>query len=408
MEYIILGLIIGFIFSWLILRGRVSSENVKLQIQLAKIQTEINEQNKGMQEKLKLVQATDQMISDKFKALSMDAMKSNNEQFLQLAQQDLEKRQKGISNVIGPLKESLEKVDGKINDLEKSRQGAYEGLKQQILSLSHSNEKLQSQTNQLSQALRAPQVRGRWGEMTLKRVVELAGMVSHCDFFEQETVPGKDSRLRPDLVVKLPAGKQIVVDAKTPLQSFLNAVEASTDQEREDCLKNHAKVLKDHLTHLSQKSYWDQFEVTPEFVVLFVPGENFFSAALLEIPNLIEIGVEKGIILATPTTLISLLKAVHYGWRQESLNDNAKEISNLGKELYERITKFAEYFEKVGRSLKQSVESYSQAVGSLESRVLIPARKLKEMGVSSKELKEIDPVDVIPRKIQSEELKSVE
>ena len=381
------------------------------------VEAQLAEERKATTEKLAVLGEAQARFSDAFKALSAEALRDNNTSFLELARStlektqegakgDLEKRQEAIDALVRPMRESLEKVDAKINDLEKARTGAYEALTTQVRSLAETQNYLRSETSNLVRALRSPIVRGRWGEIQLRRVVELAGMIDHCDFVEQTSVQTEEGRLRPDMIVRLPAGKDIVVDAKASLNAYLESLEAQDDASRAARLEQHAMQLRTHIDQLSRKSYGEQFKTAPEFVVLFIPGEVFFSAALERDPSLIEYGVGKNVMLASPTVLIPLLRAVYYGWKEERLALNAREVWQLGSELYKRFADLANHFAKLGKSLNNSIEAYNGAVGSLESRVLVSARKFKELGVAPLGMEiEVPPqVEQIARAVQAAEL----
>lgn len=383
----------------------------------AELRTRIEAEQKAAQEKQKLLETTREQLEERFKVLSSEALEANKKSLLQLAEQrfqqqeqlarnDLDKRRQAVDELVKPLRESLAKLEGQNEKLEAARSEAYGAINQQMKALIETHlPALRGETDRLVKALRQPHTRGRWGEVQLKRVAEMAGMTEHIDFSEQESVTTEQGgRLRPDMTVHLPGGRRIVVDSKAPVAAYLEAIEAPDEETRNARLKQHAQQLRSHIQQLGAKQYFEQFDRTPEFVVLFVPGEVFFSEALKADPSLIEYGAERKVIVASPTSFIALLKAVSYGWRQEDLAENAEKVAKLGREIYDRIGTLAGHWQKVGKSLDSAVDAYNKAVGSLETRVLSSARKFRDLQVGGNELTQVEPLDHAARPLLAPEM----
>lgn len=391
--------------------------NAELQVSIARVTEKLEAERALAAEKLVVVEKAREELTSAFRALSGQALQTNNQMFLDLATQtlgrfqqdakgELERRQQAIQELVAPVKLSLDKLDGRIHDIERLREGAYQALTTQVRSLAEGQGDLRRETFSLVKALRQPVARGRWGELQLRKVVEMAGMVEYCDFVEQASANGDDGRLRPDLVVRLPGGLNIVVDAKTPLSAYLEAAETDDDEVRRQHLVDHARQVRDHMTQLGRKSYQEQFDPTPDLVVLFLPGEMLFSAALQQDPQLIEFGVGEKVVLATPTTLITLLRTVAYGWKQEALARNAQQISELGRQLHDRISVLAGHWARVGKNLGEAVGAYNSAVASMETRVLVSARRFRDLKAVSdgREIDVLEPVETVPRTLEVPEL----
>ncbi len=418
--FFILGLIIVGIISWLIASGRAQKAEVlvtELRQQSHQKDNEISQlrsdlsneklagteaitrldaSRKAFEEQKLLLESMKKEMTDTFNALSSAALKSSSEDFLRLASEHLGKvvsetkgrlgeHQAAIDGLVKPLQDALKKYEEQINSIEAKRRQDYGGIEEKIMMLAATHQQLQRETSSLVTALRKPQVSGSWGQLSLRRAAELAGMTAYCDFFEQVSVNTETGRLRPDMIVRLPNGREIVVDVKAPVDAYLNAMSASSEEEREKTLSNYVSQVRGHMNALGAKSYWDQFPKSPEIVVMYLPGESFFSAALEYDHKLIEDSSLKKVILATPTTFIALLKAIAYGWQQEQITENAQKISMLGKELYERVNVWVKHVNEIGKALGRAIEAYERARGSMETRVLPSVRRFKELGVTGGE-----------------------
>ena len=382
----------------------------------AGLRASLDAERRNAAEKLAVLEHAREALKDSFAAVSAELLAQNNTRFLDLAREkfselhnaangDLATRQQAIADLVQPLRESLTRVDAKLQDVDKDRATSHAVLAEQLRSLTHAQLALQSETGRLARALRSPNIRGQWGELQLRRVLEAAGMLEGSHFEIKESAHGEDGRLTPDVIVKLPGGKHVVVDAKVALSAFLDASECEDDAQREGKLREHARQVKDHIVRLGNKSYWAHFQPAPDIVVMFVPGEALLSAALQYDTALLEFSMTKGVMLASPLTLIALLRAIAYGWQQEKIARNAMEISELGRQLYDRIAKLAEHWENVGKSLAKAVAAYNGAVGTLETRVLVTARRLKDKGVSAgEELPDLEAIDQTPRPLGAPQL----
>jgi DNA recombination protein RmuC len=388
-----IGLFLGAVAGWAAARNRIGAE-------VARLRFELEHERKAIEEKVALLDRAKVELADAFKALAAEALRGNNESFLQLARTQLEEKEKAVEHLVAPLKESLEKVDGQFRVLDQARSA----LVQQLRTLAEGQDGLRRETGNLVTALRAPHVRGRWGEMQLRRVVEATGMLEHCDFaLQASTRDAEGSLLRPDLVVRLPGNKQVVVDAKVPLTAYLDAWESDDETVRARLLAEHARQVREHVTKLAAKAYWRQFDPAPDFVVMFVPDETLLRAAQEQDSSIAEYAWGSNVIPASPTNLFALLRTIAAIWQQETIAESAREVHTLGQELYERLATLGGHFAAVGRSLGTAVGHYNRTVASLETRVLVTGRKLSDHGVTG-ELPRIEPVDVQPRPLTANEL----
>ena len=382
--WFVLGFVLGCAGAWLVLRA-------PLQARLAAAEGAAELERRVAEEGVAAAERTKNELAERFSSLSADALRANNASFLQLAESKLQ-------GFVAPLKESLEKVDGHVRTLEQTRQHAYGALRTELTALRDGQERLRGETGNLVAALRAPHVRGRWGEMQLKRVVEVAGMLEHCDFVAQASVrDGDGGLLRPDLVVKLPGGKSVVVDAKAPLAAYLDAFETDDDDRRAQLLGGHARQVREHMGKLAAKSYWRQFAPAPDFVIMFLPDEAFLRCAQEHDSALAEDAWQAGVILASPSTFFTLLRTVATAWRQEAVAESAREVHALGQELYDRLATMAGHVHALGQSIRRVVEHFNRTVGTLETRVLVTGRRLRDHGIAGEELASVDPIDLQTR-----------
>jgi len=435
---VVIGVALGAVLAWLVERSRIAglvarcssleTDNCSLKTELATRQKEnsslleskaaleatLASERRNAEEKLQLLTQAGEQMQARFRSLAASALESNNTNFLQLAKAtlerqqaeargELEKREQAVKTLVEPIAQSLKQVDDQVRALEEKRAHAYGTLSTQVESLLQTQRALQTETGNLVRALREPQARGRWGEVQLRRVIEMAGMLPYCDFDEQVTVIGEDRRIRPDVVVKLPGDKQIVIDAKAPFQSYLDSLDAPDEATRSVLLADHARQVRAHIDNLASKRYWQQFEATPEFVILFLPGEVFFRAAWDAYPELIEESVSQGVIVASPVTLIALLKAVAYGWNQRNVEESARKLIEASKTLYERLCTMTGHFEDLGKRLSGALDAYNSTIGSMQRSVFPAGRKVAELNSSlqAEELVELEPIDKSARQLDA-------
>ncbi len=407
--WIAVALLAGFAIGWLVAALRAQGMQRRLSVDLEVARSRLRSEATLEQERVLAIERAQERLKGAFDALATESLRSNSELFLKLARENLgqqqlqaahslKEREQAIETLLAPIREALTRTEAQITTIEKDRHEAFGAIRQHLESVNQSQSALQRETRNLVNALRRPEVRGQWGELSLRRLVELAGMTPHCDFTEQVHTPSEDGALRPDLVVHMVDGRDLVVDVKTPLDAYLEAVEAQTDEARAAALRRHSQLVAEHVRALSSKAYWAQFAQSPDFVILFVPGDQFLSAAMNENPALLDEAIRQGVILATPTSFIAMLKAIAYGWRQLALAQNAATIRDLGQELYKRLSVFGSHLARIGAALARGVDAYNNAVGSLERQVLPAARRFTELGLNSdRVLEELEPVDKLAR-----------
>jgi DNA recombination protein RmuC len=413
---IAVALLAGFALGWLVAALRAQRNERRLSVDLEVARAQLQTQQALEEERGLTIERAQERLKSAFDTLASASLRSNSELFLKLARENLgqqqlqalhnlKEREQAIEALLAPIREALKRTETQISTIEKDRHEAFGAIRQHLESVNLSQSALQRETRNLVNALRKPEVRGQWGELSLRRLVELAGMTAHCDFTEQVHTPTEDGALRPDLIVHMVDDRDLVVDVKTPLTAYLEAVEAQSDEARAAALKRHGQLVAERVRALSSKAYWAQFARSPDFVILFLPGDQFLAAAMNENPALHDEAIRQGVIVATPTSFIAMLKAIAYGWRQLALAQNAATIRDLGQELYKRLSVFGNHLAKIGIALDRGVEAYNNAVGSLERQVLPAARRFSELGLTTdRALEELERVDRLARDPATREL----
>ena len=412
---VFVSVLLAGLVGWLLAGSRAQRTISALREENVRMTAQLESEHRATEEKLQAFEAARSQLENSFKALAGDVMKSSSSEFLKLAEtrfralheqssNEFEKREKAVENLVKPIRETLDKTDQQIRKMEEDRQKSFGALNQHLEFMKSAHDQLQSETRNLVKALKRPEVRGQWGELTLKRLAELAGMVEHCDFEQQHSIDGDEGKQRPDMIVRMPGGREVVVDAKAPMDAYLCAVEAEDDATRAQELQRHSRNVRARVRELSSKAYWKNLSSSLDFVVLFIPGDQFLSAALELDATLLEDALTDRVVLATPSSLVALLRAIAYGWRQEALAENAEHIRTVGEELYERLSTFASHLDKLGGALGNSVKHYNSAVGSFDSRILPSARRFNEMGIhGKKDITGAAPVERLPRDVRDSE-----